>query len=249
MRQRDPYAPPIFAQDGLLAGGNPNVVQPGQSEQLGLDPKTGSVTRKSQLLRCQGEDAVAVNTTVVLAIAPDGNVTPGAENETPPCFARITFGVGGTSADVEVDYINGAMVSVPASRLDLTAHLDMTEAEIQQNPPRAARVGAFVCYIPMTRGAQRTKRTGALDLNASVIIEIPKFAKSLTLLSTLTAAAALLEFSTDALAANIIAQVGVVTNNLPTQVVPVLPNEARYVKLTNLALAGVSFRAVFGLYL
>ena len=234
--------PRLIGRDGMLAGGQPAVAQPGQSSTIGRSV-SGAIVRRSQLLRVQGEDAVAANVTVVLTISSENNPGgAGTENETPACFASITFGVGGTSADVEVDFLNGALITVPASRLDLTAFLDVPDQDVQTE----VRVGAFVSYLPVTRAAQRTLRVNGLANAASVILAVPKFAKHVQLLSS-PASTFLLEQAVDA-AAGTVVSVSATLATPPYTEIPLL-GETRYVRITNTGGAPVNLRALFGLFL
>ncbi len=232
-----------LGRDGLLAGGAPAITQPGQSEALGPDPKTGVFTRRVDLLRCEGEDALAMNTTVVLSLDRENPPTEAARNQTYPVFASILFGVGGTATRCEVDFLNGAVITLPCSSIFLAAQLDVPDDEVLF--PIVAR--AFISYLPManSRQSQRTLRA-TLGIGASVVMPVPMFGQIVTLLGSAPGSAFVLEQYRDALATMLVA----------TQPVPAVPpnydiplaNETRYVKITNTGPI-TTVRAIFGLYL
>jgi hypothetical protein len=250
-----PSAAPVpeIGREGLLAGGDPTgirVAQPGNSETLGLitvGAGAPGFVRQATLLNMQGVDQLSTMVAIALGVQRDGNTDPGDENTTFPVRAEITFSQGGTGASLEVDFINGAILSLPASNLRLQAFIDAPDADAQY----PVKVIAMASYMPVphARQAQRTLRATlaqAQGVGSSVVLPIPRFAQTVTLLSDSPAATFTLSQCTDKLGANVIVQQTIPVSP-PCHDIP-LVNETRFLKIANLLNAGVKLRAVFGLY-
>jgi hypothetical protein len=112
---------------------------------------------------------------------------------------------------------------------------------------QAVRVSAVIGYLPSAHRSQRTLRVPALAAAASAVLEVPTFAKSLTLLGNIAGWTFTLEQSAVKNFASVIS----------TEIIPVAPphvevplaNDTRYVRITNGAGAPVDVRAIFNLSL
>jgi hypothetical protein len=251
--QPSPSPVPEIGREGLLAGGDPTgirVAQPGNSETLGLitvGAGAGGFVRNAMLLAMQGVDQLSMMMAVVLSVQRDGNTDPGDENTTFPIRAEITFSQGGTGAALEVDFINGALLSLPASNLRLQAFIDTTD-DLAQYPVKVAAMASYL-PVPHARQAQRTLRASlaaAQQLGSSTILAIPRFAQTVTLLSDSPGTQFTLSQCTDRLGANVIVQ-QTIPASPPCFDIPLI-NEARYLKVANLSAGAVKLRALFGLY-
>jgi hypothetical protein len=225
---------------GILTGGRPEVAQSGISELLGPN-----LNRRVSLIKVQGQDEAATTVTVALFLQREANLDIGKDNETPPCKASVSFGVGGTSIDYDVDFIDGTLLTLPTSNLTVTAELDLDDGEV---PAQVVRVGAFISYLPRgghARGVQRTLRA-VVENAASVVFPIPRFAYSVTLLGSATPQGFTLEQYRDAAATVLVAKTLIPTTP-PFYEVP-LSNETRYVKITNTSGAQQRCSAIFQLF-
>lgn len=220
---------PQLGVDGLLAGNG--VAQIGQSETLGPLPG-GGFSAKVDLIRAQGgSDALALVNTIALTIAREGNIDLGLDNQTPPVKAVITAGQGGSSAMVfEVDFINGMVLSVPASSLSLSALIDTDTMDAFDVP---VRVSAFVTYLPRpgSTPVRRTLRTGPMGIGAAVVQDLPKFATSLQLMATTAAATFTVQQYRDKLLTQLVA-VTTLAVAPPYQEIPIA-QDTRYVNIIN----------------
>lgn len=257
MDPRDAKKPPW--QLALLGGDG--VVQPGNSENLGdqlvqnpLDPAAPILTRILKATLIQGEcmDQFAQQLTIVLAANRVAQGTPEQAHETARMFARITFGVGGTQAEMDVDYIDGCMFNVPASYLRVVAHIDLDPGEDPAPgtiPETQAQ--AFIGYYPHGGAvrAQRTQRLGLVaDAATSAIFPIPDFARVGRLIGsdpTAPVSSGAVSLFADAAAA---VPVGVFTavdllflGGFP------LTNGARYYSYTNLSGSPLTVRLIWNL--
>lgn len=242
---------PSFYGSGLLGG----IAQPGQSELVGDTPDGGRVLRMT-LINLLGDDAYAeVNTVVLFATraTPGPGANPNEENETLPLVARATFGTGGTQAVVEVDFVNGAMFSLPGSFLRVDAVVDVPNPDAV--PPgglAAVNAGVFVGYLPISnsaRAAMRTLRPGLVAANGNTgLLPIPNFANSVSVLADVVAATYTLEQFQDAAGALLISTTTVPASpGREAQSIPIA-NAARYVRLTNDNATASTPRIPFNLY-
>ena len=97
-------------------------------------------------------------------------------------FARITWGAGGVTTSVDVDILNGTVIRVAGSFINVTAHV-VGDALVE--PP--AICSAFASYLPSTGGrpCQRTINLGAIAGGASsAVLPVPPYAGQLRLLTT-----------------------------------------------------------------
>lgn len=169
-----------------LIGGS-GVAQPGQSEQLG--DQNGARLPRATLLNLTCPDMYAAQVTIVLGtptlLLP---LAAGREQETPPLFARVTYGVGGTQTSIEVDWINGASFNIPAAFLRLDALLDFDQfAAIPPvgDMPRV-NVPAFCGYYPVGQALppQRSRLVGALGVDVeSAPVPIAEHANGISALT------------------------------------------------------------------
>ena len=231
-----PYTP-TFA----LLGGD-GVVQSGQSEQIG-PTKTGGFVPEVDLIQAECPSMYSMMITIVLALRlanpPD---TAGEENEIPPLVAVISFGAGGTQTDLEADYIDGAIVSLPAAWLRVKARIDTDDQDIP-----AVIAGAFVGYYPSgrSREAQRTRRLGVVADAASAIVEVPFFANRIEVHGDVVGSTFTVEQAPDAVAATILSAVSLPA---PGQILQTpLVNAARYIRVTNTSGGPRNIRTVFPL--
>ncbi len=101
----------------------------------------------------------------------------------PPIVACIRWGVGGARATALVDFVNGTVVNVPASALDVWAIVPPDAV----NAPGTSGIytlSAFVSPgVPRPGNAQRTVFVGELELaEESDIFVVPAFAKRVTVI-------------------------------------------------------------------
>jgi hypothetical protein len=232
-----------LGRDAMLAGGDPGVVQPGQSELLGPLPG-GSFVSRVDLLRCEGVDALAMNTTIALALSRPNAPTQEQLEETPPVKAIILFGVGGTAATAEVDFIDGALLTLPASTVILSAELDgVTQAD---NPP-LVEARAFLAYLPIghVRPAQRTLRQ-TIGAGATAVFPVPSFSHSFQVFGGQNAYTVVQ--SSDLAGADVI-QTDVIAPPYPPHAVMPMTNQTRFVRVTNPGGVAQRVSLIFGLYL
>ena len=239
---------PSFYSSGLLGG----IRQPGQSEILGDTPDGGRVLKQT-LINLLGDDPYAEVVTVVLFATRDFPAVAGQENETVPLVARATFGVGGTQGTVEVDFINGAMFSLPSSFLRVDALIDIPNPDVvPEGELSPVNAGIFVGYLPIghsARAAMRTLRPGPLaEDDATDLLPIPNFANNMTILATDTTAVYVLEQFQD-FAGTILVAASVIPASPARELANiVVANAARYVRLTNTNDTASTPRIVFNLY-
>lgn len=102
----------------------------------------------------------------------------------PPFVARIKWGVGGAFAEALVDFVNGTVINVPASAIDVSIAIP-PDAINQPGTSGAYTLSAFAGPgLPRSGNAQRTMFVGSLATGAeSDIFAVPAFAKRVTVLS------------------------------------------------------------------
>ncbi len=179
-RHGQPYTP-----YRALIGGS-GISQPGQSEEIG-DTLDANPVRdlKATLLNLECPDMYAAQVTVVLGVPTLQQPTsPAAEQDTPPIFARITFGIGGTQTGIDVDWINGQMLSLPGSFVRLDAVLDLQQFAVIPDVGDIPRVivPAMAGHLPVgqNRAPQRSLFLGDIGANSeSARVPIPNFAASI----------------------------------------------------------------------
>lgn len=236
-----PYTPWV-----ALLGGE-GVVQAGQSEVIGRT-QDGGLLRSVSLVNAECESMYAAIMTVVLTATRFlPAASPGTENEGLPMFARVSFGNGGTQStgQLEVDYINGAMFSLPAGFLRVDAVL---EDSVPDDTLIGMNAAAFLGYYPLgkARQAQRTRVLGDVAAAAAVIVPVPFFATRFEVFSVVPGTTYTVEQLADA-AGLVVLSSCTLPAPAPHLVVP-LVNATRYVRLTNTAgVASGGTRAVFQL--
>jgi hypothetical protein len=156
------------------------------------------------ILSVQGEDDDAMELTITLGnpqvMVPDGvnfpanvptqQLTGEASNDSwintnptiPifPCGAVIDWGAGGSSFSMEVDYVNGACVTVRASYIRVRGFMDIFGSVVAKDIAHV--LAAFISPGRVgVNGAQRTLRVAnalAGPGTAGTVFAVPKFAKS-----------------------------------------------------------------------
>jgi hypothetical protein len=135
------------------------------------------------VLDLQWEDEVAHTICVTLVGPPARHA--GKLNAT-LCVALVQWGAGEAVAEAEIDVgVGGAVFTVPASSIRITARCDRSVTAGEVTPP-PVRVGAFAS---VGTGERTTTLTRTLTLDAdlplagSFSLDVPSFAKRLRLLA------------------------------------------------------------------
>lgn len=100
-----------------------------------------------------------------------------------PCGANIQWGTGGTAFEMEVDYVNGATVTVRASYVRVRGFVDIFGAIVASDIAHVLAAAIAPGRVGVN-GAQRTLRVAnALQGSgtAGTIFSVPKFAKGVYL--------------------------------------------------------------------
>lgn len=143
--------------------------------------------------------------TVSLGLRTQGEVAAGNQCE---FTAELVFGSGGTTQQVDLDWVTGSSISVPANTLEVVARqMSPLSLAVPGNPPPTIELSVMVAHGAIgTPTATRTVYTPNLDAfgggNTSTIMRIPPFAKWFTPFSVYLAAAGY----TDAFSANMVYQ-------------------------------------------
>lgn len=113
----------------------------------------------------------------------------------PPIEAIIEWGVGGTSSQVAVDFVNGSTVNVVASYIRVFAAIVSGEDIDITGTSATYVVSAFVGPgFPRPGSAQKTTYIGQVDsLAESAVFAVPRFAKSATVVGCDPAGAPIVE--------------------------------------------------------
>lgn len=241
MQSRDPNLMADPHEQALLGGAG--IVQSGQSELLGLTPDGGFIRRVTLI---NGECEAKYATYLTCFLTATRNLpaqTPEEAAEILPCFARVSFGNGGTQStqQLEVDFGNGACFSVPPGFLRVDALLEVTEPDSNESINAAAFIG-YQAH-PRRRSPQRTRALATLAPAASSpILPIPYFSDRVELISDVAATTYVFEQFRDAAGTILLA-----TTAIPAGApIPVpLVNESRFFRVTNSGGAPATIRAIF----
>jgi hypothetical protein len=131
-------------------------------------------------LACDDDTGRVVTVTLLLQPGPQG-IQAGDD---PIAVAHVTWGIGGISADAEVDFGTGVQLNVPATFLRVTA---THEGVAGAGNTGAIMLGAFVGYFPIgvCGCATRTlRRLVPLVPPADQDFPVPNFARSVQLVRT-----------------------------------------------------------------
>lgn len=117
----------------------------------------------------------------------------GAPIQWPPLEAVVQWGVGGSSTQAVLDYVNGVTFSVTASWVRVLAQISQNHVngDISGTPAQYV-VGAFVGPgVTFSPNAQRTVYVDSIANNASsLVFEVPRFARRALVVGCDPAAAA-----------------------------------------------------------
>lgn len=227
---------PTSAQAALLGGS-------GRTHQ-GFAAELSVQLRERSILDCAGLDQLSTMVTIALSLERSGVIGLGEENDTPPVVAIIAFGVDGHRMELECDFVDGQLLTVPASSLRVSARIDLPfDAEF--NPVKA---GAVLGYFPHGgRGAQRTVTSELAALgdapDNATVFAIPAFAQNVSFLVSPSAAFAVEQLSD--LAGTLV--LATETIAAPPVRIMSIANRARYLRVTNPAAAPATISAIFGL--
>lgn len=105
------------------------------------------------LLQVQSDDERAEVLTAVLQ-TPALVANPNGRMGQP--VAVVNFGIGGSQDTVEVDWVNGAVIQVPASYLRVSGRVDFMDGGLH-DPSLVMQLGAFVGRDPKTKTTPLTK--------------------------------------------------------------------------------------------
>lgn len=168
--------------------------------------------------------------------------------------AEVIFGAGGTYQTVELDWVDGAAITVPASAIEVVARL-YTNTNIPFVNPQDVRlsvqVGQGSTGVP---SATRTFRMQCNSMVPTTAVRIPNFARWFSILNAsnlatgqLSAYSAQIEYLLRTGAAGI-EVVRLTGNMLPFHscVIPI-PASARYFLVNNTGATTAMIAAVFGL--
>lgn len=227
----------LALQAALLAGN-------GRTHQ-GFATELGPLRRTAPILDCIGLDSLSAMVTIALSVSRTGNISAGETNDTPPVVAVVDFGVEGHRMSLECDFVNGTLLSIPASSLRVSARIDLPSDEDDFNVVLA---GAILGYFPHGgRGAQRTitsELTAVAGNPANIAtFPIPAFARDVSFLLAPSAAFTVQQLS-DAAGTVVLAAETVAA---PPVRVMSIANRARYLRVTNPAAAPATISAIFGL--
>lgn len=190
---------------------------------------------EKQLLRISGESAAGVHMTVTLFQELFGDAT-----SLPPATAIVKWGNDGTQTQIEADFKQGAMITVPAGFVEIIGRND--------DPILSARLGVFVAYLPYFKqfSATKTENMPAAGAGLPSNVVIPKGAISYSVLANPNNSIAsinLLDTSGTIIGGHAVSATGETNRDYP------LPNDARSIDVVASAIPIISGRIIFGLAL
>lgn len=191
------------------------------------------------LLNLSGGDKVATVITVTLFTEAKGVRFPG-----PPAVALLKWGVGGTQASAEVDFLHGVSLALPASFIRVDARREPLGAA-----PELARLGAFASYLPKTVNIipQRTLTGGVLGSGDVETFNVPFYAGNVRIYRQEAA-----ELEVEFLNANLIIEYTIEIARNENQLVAIpLANSIRIIRIRKLGQQPALTRSslIFGLAL
>jgi hypothetical protein len=203
-----------------------------------LLPESNRVT----LVETVGEDSLSAQTTVACSLlredAPDSQ-------DRPAVVGFVRWGTDGYQHAAEFDFINGVQLAVAGSYVEVTAAVDNDapgNGSPTADPPtfHPVLVGATIGYVPpATRPVTRT-RYAAFAGAGAVTVDVPAFAREVTVLKSVAGTAITVE-QLDRAGTTLVLETST------GQISQLLVNDCRTVRLT--AAGAMLARAVFALYL
>lgn len=169
--------------------------------------------------------------------------------------AEIIFGSGGSHQSIEVDWVNGSSISLPASAIEVVARL-YNDTHIPFASPSNVRLSVQVGHGAIgVPSATRSYHIFCRSMTSSTPIRIPPFAKWFSILNTsrlnlgqLSAYAAQMEYALSTAPGGLNNVARIYGNMLPFHscIIPV-PATSRYFIVTNGGASDCNLTAVFGL--
>lgn len=137
------------------------------------------------ILKAEGDETDGQTMTVVLAV--NTPIQQGGPQSSEPenLVAVIQFGSGGAQSQAEVDFINGQVIQVPGSSIQVFARLDTKDGSSANQ--MQANVGAWLVKYPKARVSRLTRSLfvqagGIAHGGSSQTFPIPPFATEFQLL-------------------------------------------------------------------
>lgn len=141
--------------------------------------KTAKVGEAVTFTRVEARGEVAT----LLLYTSDQQVDAAAANVDTPLRAHVSAGTGGANLDLDFDVENGVAVTVPAGVVTVTISYDLDpDAPAPTAPPVNVGLVLHEAARPGTTRPIRTIRTPSLANNATVIVAVPKFAATVSVL-------------------------------------------------------------------
>jgi hypothetical protein len=109
-----------------------------------------------------------------------------AEGVPAGCVALVQWGAGEAEAEAEIDFgVGGVVFTLPASSIRITARCDFGPSPVEFATPPIFRVGAFASVGSGGRTSRLTRTRflhADIAAGASVLVDVPPFAKALRVL-------------------------------------------------------------------
>ena len=237
---------------GLAASqrGSAIRLEPGQNGIGSLTPPPP--IRVAQMLRRDG-DCLAEAVVVILGLSllpPSlGDPVPLNNSEPMDLTARLTWGIGNVTFTCDVDWENGKVIGLFAETITVDV-LDVTVAPFVGTIPAIQVSAAFAYGRPQGEGGAKRTVTFGVNGGGVTLIKIPPFATSLTLQSKGNATPSMfLSFMTDTGPRQALCTVEHTKTSSTSFVAIDIPNNARYISVSNGGAFGESCQAIFALSL
>ena len=150
--------------------------------QLGIEAAFAADSNNSQTILKLDEWGMPADWTIALGMD-FGDVDSGGFDVT----AQISFGSGGAMQVVEIDWLNGASITVPMNAVNVVALYNLQDLEAAPNVPADLRL-----RVTLARGSKPQRATRSLSFTSGTgvdLINIPKFARDLLVIPNFSDAA------------------------------------------------------------
>lgn len=208
----------------------------GRSFEL-LEPNSNPV----DLVEVIGDDQLARQVTVTCGLRQLEAVDATTINNIPAVVGLLRWGNDGHQTEAEIDFVDGTQITVEGSYVRLSAMIDR-DAPGNGDPMPGVLAGAHIGYETPAVGPVTRTRYFVLDENPTRTLPIPPFANEVHVYRAGNPGSVLVE---------LLDRSGAVIADTSTNG-PIefrLPNDARFVRVTNLEVLGAVGRLVFPLWL
>lgn len=212
----------------------------GRSERLSIEGPA-----RVDLVESIGDDQLAQQVTITCQVFQTVGVDAANLNDIPAVVGFLSFGNDGFQSDAEIDFVNGAQITCAGAFVRFAAAIDLDAPNNGGENMPEVRVGAHLGVLPSaTVPAHRTRYfalTEAGGATPTQTLPIPPFAERAEVLRT--GSAAILVEVLDRSGAVI------VSTSSAFEIEARLPNDARFIRVTNLTASAISGRIVHQLWL